>query len=354
MKIRYTAVLSVLLFIAAIPLKAQRLSSESISKTGTTIAQFLKIDVSARSVAMGGSFVAVANDVGAIYINPAGLARVNGYQAMFTHTEWIAGTKYDFGAVSLNLNELGALGLMVSSFNSGDMQVTTIAEPDGTGEIFDAQDLLVGLSYSRNLTDNFSIGFSAKYVYQRIWRSTASAVAIDVGTLFDTPFWGIVLGGSIKNFGPKMQLDGRDIKFADDPDSRNSGNVSVVNAQYEMDEYPLPLFFQVGLSKTLNLFEKNRLTVPIDAVTPNDDYESVNTGFEYGWNEMLFLRAGYKSLIYDSSDDIFLSEDQEKGMTAGFGLNLRLQGTMKIQIDYAYADLGRLDNAQRFSLLLQF
>lgn len=357
MKIKYIGIILLWCMVIVLPLQAQRLSSASISKTGTTVAQFLKIDVSARSVAMGGSFVAVSNDVSAIYINPAGLARVNGYQAMFTHTEWIAGTQYDFGAISLNLNELGAMGLMVSSFGSGDMEVTTIQDPEGTGEIFDVQDLLVGLSYSRNLTDNFSIGFNAKYIYQRLWHSTASTIAIDVGTLFNTPFWGIILGASIKNFGPKMKLDGRDIKFATDPDSRNTGNVTVVNAQYEMQEYSLPLFFQVGLAKTLELGEKNKVTLAIDAVTPNDNYETVNTGLEYGWNDLLFLRGGYKSLIYDVSNnwsDIFMSDLTEEGLTAGFGLNLRLQGTMKIQIDYAYADLGRLDNAQRFSLLLQF
>ena len=117
MKLKYIGIIFSLFVLIALPVSAQRLSSSSISKTGTTVAQFLKIDVSARSIGMNGSFVAVANDASAIYLNPAGLARVNGYQAMFTHTEWIAGTQYDFGAVSLNLNEGSALGLMVSSFN---------------------------------------------------------------------------------------------------------------------------------------------------------------------------------------------------------------------------------------------
>ncbi len=331
--------------IISVPLNAQRISSSDISKVGTTVAQFLKIDVSARSVGMGGSFVAVANDASAIYLNPAGLARVNGYQAMFTHTEWIAGTQYDFGAVTLNLTDIGSIGLMVSSFSSGDMEVTTTNEPDGTGELFDVQDLLVGLSYSRNLTDNFSIGFTGKFIYQRLWHSDASTFALDVGTLFNTPFWGIVLGTSIRNFGAKMKLEGRDSKFAYDPDSRNTGNVNVVNAEYELKEYPLPLYFQVGLSKTLELSEQNKLIVAFDAITPNDNFEAVNTGFEYAWNELLFLRAGYKSLFQD---------DTEEGLTGGLGLNLRLEGTMKLQVDYAYADFGRLDNSQRFSLMLHF
>jgi hypothetical protein len=264
---------------------------------------------------------------------------------MFTHTDWIAGTDYEFGAVALHLQGVGTLGLMVSAYSSGDMAVRTVEEPDGTGELFSTSDMAIGLSFARELTNNFSIGFTGKYIYQRIWHMKASAFALDVGLLFRTPFWGINLGASIRNFGPKMQLSGRDNKFASDPDSRNIGNVFVVNSEYEMQEYALPLYFQVGLSKDIVATESNRLTIAVDAVTPNDNYEAVNTGFEYGWKELVFLRAGYKSLF---------QEDTEEGLTAGFGLRLPIAGMTKLQIDYAYAEMGRLKDIQRFTLSMHF
>lgn len=323
----------------------QGLSSSTISKTGTTVAQFLKIGVSARSIGMGGAFVAVADDASSLYLNPAGIAKVYGYEAMFTHTSWIAGTEYSFGALSMNLGGFGALGLMVGAFSSGEMDVRTVEQPDGTGERFSAQDFLVGVSYARNLTNTFSIGFSAKYIYQRLWHMSASSIAADVGILFNTPIWGINLGASIRNFGSKMQLDGRDIKFARDPDNRNYGNVNIVNSQYEMLAYALPLYFQVGLSKDVFTNEYHRLTVAVDAITPNDNYEAVNTGFEYGWKEMFFVRAGYKSLF---------QADSEESFTGGFGLNLRIMGTTKLKLDYAYAEFGRLEKAERFTLSIHF
>lgn len=345
MKSKIISLLLLLIILASIPAFGQRMSSTSISKVGTTVAQFLKIGVSARSIGMGGAFVAVANDASAIYTNPAGLARVYGYEAVFTHTEWIAGTDYDFGAISLNLGETGTLAFMVASFSSGDMPVTTVEEPDGTSELFSTQDLALGIAYARNLTNNFSIGFTGKYIHQRIWHMEASTMALDVGLLFNTPFWGIKLGASITNFGSKMRLDGRDTKFAYDPDKRNVGNVYVVNSEYEMQDYALPLYFQVGLSKDVISNDYNRLTLAIDAVTPNDNYESVNTGFEYGWKETAFIRAGYKSLF---------QIDSEEGLTGGFGINLRLAGTTILKVDYAYADFGRLENAQRFTLSIHF
>ncbi len=345
MKIKIAGLITFILFVSASSVFAQRLSSAGISKVGTTVGQFLKINVSARAVGMGGSFIAIANDVSAIYSNPAGLARINGYEAMFTHTNWIGDTQYDFGAVSFNMGSAGTMGIMVSSFSSGDMAVTTVENPEGTGELFNTQDVLIGLSYARNLTDNFTIGFNGKYIYQKLWHMSASTMALDVGLLFNTPFWGVQLGASIRNFGANMQLSGRDTKFARDPDSRNVGNVDVVNGEYEMLHYPLPLYFQVGLSKTIQMNEKNSLTVAFDAVTPNDNFESVNAGFEYAWNGSVFLRGGYKSLF---------QQDSEEGVTAGIGFNLRMEGTTKIQIDYAYAGYGRFDNVQRFSLLMHF
>ena len=47
-----------------------------LTKTGLSAATFLSIEVGPRSKAMGGAFVGVADDVSAIYWNPAGLAKL--------------------------------------------------------------------------------------------------------------------------------------------------------------------------------------------------------------------------------------------------------------------------------------
>lgn len=324
---------------------AQLNSSSTMSKVGTTVAQFLKIGPSARAIGMGGAFTANEDDISMIHWNPAGLARLRASEAMFTHTKWIAGTNYDFMAIGLNLYSVGTLGLMVSSFSSGDMAVRTVDMPDGTGEMFNTADMMIGLSFARNLTNKFSIGGTVKFIHQRLWHMTANSVALDIGTLFTTPFYGIRLGASMSNFGPKMRLDGRDIKFANDPDPHEEGNVEFVNAQYEMQYYSIPLRFQIGLAKDFDLGYKNRLTLAMDAIHPNDNYEAVNIGGEYSFNGLIFLRAGYKSLF---------QKDSEEGLTLGAGLNYRLMTTVVLKIDYAYCDFGVLQDVQRFSIALRF
>ena len=72
---RITAILIITCWVTVGNLFAQEgPSTETISKVGTSVAQFLKLGVSARTIGMGGAFVAVANDVSTIYDNPAGLA----------------------------------------------------------------------------------------------------------------------------------------------------------------------------------------------------------------------------------------------------------------------------------------
>ncbi len=326
-------------------LMAQTGSSSTISKVGTSVAQFLKISPSARAVGMGGAFTAANNDLGMLFWNPAGLARVTASEAMFTHTNWLVDTQYDFLALGINMYSAGSIGIMVSSFNSGEMKVRTVQEPDGTGEWFSTGDIMIGLSYARNLTNKFSIGGTVKYIHQTIWHMSASTIALDIGTLFTTPFYGIRLGASMSNFGSNMRLDGRDIKFSQDPDPNEEGNVEFINALYEMKSYSIPLNFQIGLAKDFQLGEFNRFTVAMDAVHPNDNYEAVNVGMEYGFKEQFFLRAGYKSLF---------QQDTEEGYTLGIGINYRIVSTVTLKLDYAYADFGRFSNPQRFSLAIRF
>ena len=67
---------SCLLFVLTISvLQAQEQNYvANVSKTGTSAANFLRIGIGARALAMGGAFVAVADDPTAAYWNVAGLA----------------------------------------------------------------------------------------------------------------------------------------------------------------------------------------------------------------------------------------------------------------------------------------
>jgi len=336
------------LIIAAfgLPVLAQTTNTGTIAKTGTTAAQFLKIGVDARASSMGGAFAAMSGDLSAMHWNPAGLSQHNGLEAMFVHNSWLADMNYNYFAFAFDVRGFGVLGFNVISLSVPDDLVRTVEQPEGTGELFNAGDLALGLTYARQFTDRFSLGGTVKVVRQNIWHMNATTVAADIGALFVTPFKDIRIGASLTNFGGNMRLNGRDIRFSDDPDLINEGNVEFVNALYETDSYSLPLNFRVGIASELYQRDGVRATIGIDAQHPNDNTESISGGAELAFHETVFIRGGYASLFRDES---------EEGLTIGAGLHYRLWGgSTLVKIDYAYADFGLLENVQRFSIGVKF
>ena len=337
--------LFLLLISLAIPKPLWGQFNIDVSKVGTTSAPFLEIDVGSKAVGMGSAFVAVANDATALYWNPAGIARLSGNEMVFIHTEWIANINYDFVGTVFPMGNLGVLGISIISLSTDEMKVRTVDKPEGTGELFSVGDLAVGIAYARNLTTRFSIGFNGKYIRQKIWHMSASGFAIDIGTLFTTPFAGMKIGMSISNFGGKMQMLGKDtfVNFDLAPDQEGSNDR--IPANLKTDEFSLPLLFRVGLALEVFKFNSSRMIMAVDAAHPNDNTEYINVGVEYSSNDWLFLRTGYKNLFI---------LDGEEGLTIGAGIKYALGSNVSIKIDYSYQDFGRLNNAQSFSLALVY
>lgn len=312
-------------------------------KTGTTSAQVLKFNVGPRAIGMGGAYTSVSNDILSTYWNPAGTASIYSNEAFFNHTDLYLDIKHDYAAFATNLSDLGTLGLFVSVLSMDEMLVRTEERPEGTGEYFDAGALVIGLNYSRFLTENFSIGFNFKYINESIWHMSASGFAIDVGTMYKIQILNeFRIAASISNFGTKMRLEGRD---ATKTISSGSNGRDLINANLELDYFDLPLLFRVGVSADVIRDESSRLTLALDAVHPNDHSEYINSGLEYSWNETFFIRAGFNSLF---------EIDSEKGLTLGGGFNYRLLDAVKIKFDYAYQDFGRLTNIHYFSIGITF
>ena len=321
-------------------------NNQSMTKAGTTVAQFLKISMDARSSAMGGAVTGQETNLTGVYWNPASIAGQNGIGIQFGSYDWLVAMKYQFATIGIDLGKNNVIGFNIVNLSSPEDLVRTVAEPYGTGEKFSTNDLSVGVSYSTMLTDRFSIGSSVKYIQQNIWHSTAKTIALDIGTLFKTPFNNTRLGASISNYGGKMRMEGRDQKISIDPDQDNEGNVEFVNAVYETDYFPLPLIFRVGLSGELIQKELITLTYGIDAIHPNDNSEYVNIGVELNYSDKFFLRGGIPSLF---------KEDRIEGPSFGVGLKYPINRmSTLLRIDYSLSDFGPLDEVQRLNLSFNF
>lgn len=318
---------------------------KDVSKRGTTAAPFLNISQGARATAMGSAFVAVADDPSTVFWNPAGVARLPQNTAMFDHTNWFADISYNFASATINIGDFGALGASFIASDISDMRVTTIDEPNGTGERFTVSDVAFSLTWAYNITENFTIGFNPKVIYQNIWKMSDYAFALDIGVLYNTPFDGIVLGMAITNFGSKMQLQGTNAVVLYDGDETTTGNNGRIPANLQTDKWDLPLGFKVGISYHPIKTGAHDLLIAADAAHPNDNYEYVNVGGEYTFKDMFSIRGGYKTLFL---------EDSEESLTLGAGLKQHLMGNISIRFDYAWEKFGILKNIQKFSVGVNF
>jgi hypothetical protein len=103
--------------------------------------------------------------------------------------------------------------------------------------------------------------------------------------------------------------------------------------------------FRIGVSMdVLKGIGKSNLILAVDALHPNDDYESMNVGCEYIFNNMFSLRAGYKSLF---------NKESEEGLSLGAGVNIPMGGA-RLVLDYAYHDFGVLNDIQKITIGLGF
>ena len=301
------------------------------SKVGTSAAQFLGIGVGPKSVAMGGAFTSIADDASTMYWNPGAISRLGSSQTMFSSTNWLVDTNINLLAAVLKLNSSNAIGIFFTQLDYGEEEITDLYNQSGTNLYWKASDLVTGLSYSRNLTNRFSIGGSLKYITQKIYNESASAVALDVGLLYQSLNEDFRIGMSISNFGTDMTLDGKDLLKTIDLDPDNSGHNETIVAKLKTDAWPLPLFFRVGISSDIINSDVIRLTVASDFFMPSDDVESMNFGMEAGFLGRVFLRAGYKA-IGDSAS--------EEGLTMGIGAQVYVSGFGMV-VDYTVQDFGK-------------
>jgi hypothetical protein len=314
-------------------------------KIGTSAANFLGINIGGAATAMGGAYVSVARDASALYWNPGAVSRLGKSELSFTHTSWFVNTSFDWGAVVVNLDGANAFGVNLAILDYGEENVTTVEAPEGNGLRWSAQDLSAAITYARNLTDRFSIGASGKYIQQKIYNESASGFALDIGLLYITRFNGMRLGVSISNFGTDMKMDGKDLNYPYDLDPNSLGNNGTITSQLKTQAWPLPLFYRVGASMDVVKVSETAVMLAVDAVVPSDNSTIINVGGELNWNEIFFLRAGYKSLM---------RKEAEEGLAAGVGFKYFVPGLGRIGLDYAYNDYGILQGINTLGISFTF
>jgi len=278
-------------------------SAQTVAERDISGVAGLKIAPGAAQAGAAGAFGSVASDAFSLYYNPAGSVRAGRYSAGFMHHEWISDVRSEYAAFVWRPGRV-AVGISLLYNSVGDMERRDDVPTSEPLSIFDAQDLVAGLTTGFYISEEFSIGLTAKIIYERIDVSSGSAVAIDVGGYY-VFLPNVHVGMAASNLGSKMKL--------------------------ESQEDDLPTVVRAGGSYTYRTF-----SLGLDLVTPTDDQPHLHVGAESVISDILTLRAGYAS-GYDIRDFAF-----------GFGIKHRFAS-----IDYAYTPISSdLGDSHRFSLTL--
>lgn len=281
-------ILTIILIAVFVP---TNLVQAQLSKAGTTAAEFLRIPVGARASAIS-AYTATVDDPSSMVLNPAGLADITTGEIQVEVTDWYLDINHSYLGAALPTKN-GAVGVHVLAMNYGEFEETTAEAQGLTGRTFNAYSVSFGVSYAQYLIPQFTIGGTAKVVYEQIAKSSASTIAFDVGTIYDTPFYGVRFGVSVTNIGSKLQMTGNDLIISSDPDEAGEGNYEP-DANLVTDEFDLPLMLKVGLAWDAIDRDGVKATIAIDGNNPSNNTQSVSIGGELSLlNEKVFLRGGF-------------------------------------------------------------
>ncbi len=329
---------------------------------------FLSIGVGGRAHGMGGAVAATSDDIFSTQWNPAGLAQgTASVEVGAMHAEWFAGiVNYDFIGVSKSLNpekrSFGAISVVRMGIDNIPNTIN-LFDPDGSINYdnissFSAADYGIFLTYGQGLGQSkWDFGGSVKVIHRRIGPfATAWGFGLDAGLMYHGEKWHFgFMGRDITTTFNAWSFD-----FTEEEKRvlQETGNLIPSSSS----ELTAPSFTAAaGYEADFN--EKNSLLIEFDLEFTFDGERNTligssftnvdpRVGLEYGYNDLIFIRAGIGS-VQKVQDDL-IEDKQNLVIQPNFGIGLNFS---RVSIDYALTNVGDTENtsfSHIFSLLVNF
>ena len=321
---KYIVLISLLILVFSINSFAQ----DKVAQTGC---KFLDVAAGARACGMGEAFTVLGQDATALFYNPSGIGEIDeNFDFSLGMTQWIADIEYISLAFVYNFGAWGNLGISLISPDYGTIIGSKVDETNDNGFTIigplDVSAFCAGVAYAREFTDKFTVGGQVKYVSQHLAENVVeegelpvaneiSTLSYDFGLIFYPGFESFAFGMSIRNFSPRVT--------------------------YERIGFEMPLTFALGIGFDLMDFIGGypdvSLNIGAEMLHPRDWQEEFHVGGEFGIQDMIFLRAGYKFRY------------SQEGLNAGVGIDFG-----GARIDYSYSEFELFDMINRVSVGFAF
>lgn len=295
-------------------------------RAGLATFSFLKNDMNPRSAGIGGASVAVNTEGYSTFSNPAFAADLTGLNA--TYSSYLVGAGVHQGLFSVVRPDKnnGAIGVSVNFLNSGEMDVRTEFQPDGTGQTVNASTVGIGLTYSKRLSDMFTFGTTLRYINEQLAEYKNNTFTIDLGFAYQTDWKNLSFAVMLQNFGGSSTLQGDYLEV-----DFNRNGVALEN-------YVSASVFRLGFSMLAYEREHHSLTFDFELQHPSDNAENFRLGLEFEYLELFYFRGGYKINVSGHNWPVF-----------GAGVRTHI-GSHKLLIDYAAVPTNHLGFQQSLGL----
>lgn len=308
--------------------------------------EFMNIGVDAAALGMSNAVVAHTSDVNSGYWNPAGLINLEDSQASFMHASYFANiAQYDYAAYAKPIDDRSAWGFSIIRFGVDDILNTTqLIDSEGNIDynrisLFSTADYGMTFSYAHKLkVPGFQYGVNAKIIRRVIGKFANSwGFGFDFGLQFERNDW--KFGLMLRDISTTYNI------WSINEEEYNKIKNAVAGQNQELPEsteITLPKA-QLGMSKKFEFHNETSLlasgNLNLQFSRTNDivatDFVSIDPalGFEYGYTDLVFLRAG----VGNFQNLIQIDGSKKVGFQPNIGLGFKYKG---IQIDYALTDLG--------------
>ena len=306
----------------------------------------MNIGVDAAALGMSNAVVANTSDVNSGYWNPAGLVHLEEHQASLMHASYFANiAQYDYIAYAKPIDDRSAWGISLIRFGVDDILNTTeLIDGDGNIDynrisLFSTADYGFTFSYARKLpVPGFQYGVNAKVIRRIIGKFANSwGFGFDFGLQFERNDWkfGLMIRDITTTYNVWAIDEEEYAKVANAIPGENqelpeSTEITLPKAQLGMSKkFEFHNDTSLLASGNLNMrFERTNDLISTDGISIDPAL-----GFEYGYTDLVFLRAGVGN--FQNIEQI--DGTKKVGFQPNIGVGFKYRG---IQIDYALTDLG--------------
>lgn len=345
-------------------------------RSGQAGASHLLIDPWARTNGMANAGIAEVRGLESVYSNVAGLSFVKRTDFAFNRTQYLVGSNCGININAIGFaqhigkaKDFGTLGISFSSMGFGQVQVTTVAQPEGGLGNFKPSLTTIGIHYAKSFNHFIKGGVSLKIINESIADLHATGFAIDAGVQYVAgKFENFKIGVTLKNIGLPMSYKGDGMSFRGR--INNTGVEQTLNVRSA--EFEMPSLLAIGVSYDFLWFggeyanmskedraaegltrdeAQHRLTLAASFTANSYSRDIFAVGMEYGFMRYFMIRAGYSlenitskketnengeqelAAVLFNSDSFFLGPSV--GATVAIPLSKTNVG-QNIYIDYAY------------------